>query len=58
MLLKTEISAAVYHKNKNTHDYLLYDSALQDNLAKRNITFVTDPEKAQLRLNESLAKNS
>ena len=51
---KNEISTDVHYKDTNTDDYLSYDCAHPESskLAKRIFLFVTDPEKAKLRLRE------
>ena len=55
------VETDIYYKPTNTHNYLPHDSAHPDhtrndipsNLDFKNIDFVSDPEKAFIRLDES-----
>ena len=57
---KNIISIDLYYRDTSTHDYVPYHSAhpesckknVPNNLIKRIIVFVTDPEKVELRRNE------
>ena len=54
------VKIGIYYKETNNHDYLPYDNAhphhtknnIPYNLAKRNIVFVSNPEKVIVPLDE------
>ena len=54
------VETDIFYKDKNTHDYLPYNSAhpkhckdnLPYNLAKRIIVFISNEEKVEMRLKE------